>query len=54
MPLELTPGANYLREHAIPNFFFHLNHVYALLRHNGVGLGKRDYLGAMTYDPPKS
>ena len=42
-------GADYFIEHVVPNFFFHLTHVYALLRHNGVGLGKRDYLGPLTY-----
>jgi hypothetical protein len=45
-------GADYLVEHALPNFYFHLAHVYAILRHNGVGLGKRDYLGALSYRAP--
>jgi len=44
-------GANYFLEHGQPNFYFHLTHCYAILRHNGVGIGKRDYLGAMTYNP---
>jgi hypothetical protein len=39
-------------EHAVPNFYFHLTHVYALLRHNGVPLGKRDFLGALTQRTP--
>jgi len=43
-------GANYFLEHALPNFYFHLTHVYALLRHNGVSLGKRDYLGSLTFN----
>ena len=47
-------GANYFLEHGQPNFYFHLTHAYAILRHNGVSLGKRDYLGALTYDAPKS
>lgn len=42
-------GADYFIEHAVPNFFFHLTHAYAILRHNGVPLGKRDYLGALTF-----
>jgi len=46
---KMMTGENYLLEHALPNFFFHTNHVYAILRHNGVSLGKRDYLGTMTY-----
>lgn len=36
---------NYLQFYAIPNFFFHVNAAYAILRHAGVELGKRDYLG---------
>jgi hypothetical protein len=44
-------GADYFVEHALPNFYFHLNHAYAILRHNGVKIGKRDYLGALTQRP---
>lgn len=40
---------NYFAEHAQPNFFFHLTSAYAILRHSGVDVGKRDYLGAMTW-----
>ena len=47
-------GANYLMEHVMPNFFFHASHVYAILRHNGVNVGKKDYLGKLTQDPPKA
>lgn len=39
----------YFVEHALPNFFFHLSMAYAILRHNGVPVGKKDYLGAITY-----
>lgn len=45
-------GADYFLEHAVPNFFFHLTHAYAILRHNGVSLGKRDYLGALSLRAP--
>lgn len=38
-------GHDYFLEHGLPNFYFHLAHCYALLRHNGVPIGKRDYLG---------
>ncbi len=41
-------GRDYLVEMALPNFYFHVTHAYAILRHNGVPLGKRDYLGALT------
>ena len=43
-------GANYFLEHALPNFYFHLTTAYAILRHNGVVVGKRDYLGPLTYE----
>jgi hypothetical protein len=43
-PLVLK-GEAYLKHYALPNFFFHVTTTYALLRHNGVELGKSDYLG---------
>ncbi|HVK91440.1 MAG TPA: DUF1993 domain-containing protein [Mycoplana sp.] len=44
--LEVTfTGANYLLEFALPNFYFHVTTAYDILRHNGVEIGKRDYLG---------
>ncbi len=41
-------GADYFVEYAVPNFYFHLTHAYAILRHNGVEVGKRDYLGSLS------
>jgi hypothetical protein len=38
-------GADYLVEMAQPNFFFHVTTAYAILRHNGVDVGKMDYIG---------
>ncbi|HYQ40189.1 MAG TPA: DUF1993 domain-containing protein [Pseudomonas sp.] len=38
-------GQTYLLEFALPNFFFHLTTAYGILRHNGVEIGKADYLG---------
>jgi len=49
---KVMTGADYFLEHAQPNFFFHVSHTYAILRHNGVALGKRDYLGAITFRTP--
>jgi hypothetical protein len=53
VPLPFLPGGNkgalgldYFARFAQPNFFFHVAHVYAILRHNGVPLGKLDYIGA--------
>jgi hypothetical protein len=38
-------GEYYLKHFVLPNFFFHATTLYALLRHNGVELGKADFLG---------
>ena len=40
-------GVEYVIEYALPNFFFHVTTAYDLLRHNGVDVGKRDYVGAL-------
>jgi len=40
-------GQVFLEHFSLPNFFFHATTTYALLRHNGVELGKMDYLGAI-------
>jgi uncharacterized protein len=42
-------GEEFLWQHAIPNFFFHMTTAYAILRHNGVEVGKKDYLGEMPF-----
>jgi len=39
-------GQSYLLTYGLPQFFFHVTTAYALLRHNGVEIGKRDYMGA--------
>lgn len=49
---KVMTGADYFTEHVTPNFFFHLTHAYAILRHNGVPLGKRDYLGTLSQRLP--
>ena len=45
-------GEDYLLEYAMPNFFFHLTHTYAILRHNGLDLGKKDYVGQLSLRAP--
>lgn len=40
-------GLPYLAHMALPNFFFHATTAYDILRHNGVELGKRDFIGAI-------
>ena len=39
-------GMQFLMGHAIPNFYFHVTTTYNILRHNGVEIGKRDFLGS--------
>lgn len=38
-------GLDYVNQRAMPNFFFHVTTAYAILRHNGVPVGKSDYIG---------
>jgi hypothetical protein len=38
-------GIDYLNNMAMPNFYFHCTTAYAILRHNGVPVGKRDFVG---------
>jgi hypothetical protein len=40
-------GQSYLNGWALPNFYFHYSAAYNILRHNGVGVGKAEYLGVM-------
>ena len=40
-------GLDYLLTFALPNFYFHVTTTYAILRHNGVEIGKGDFLGAV-------
>jgi uncharacterized protein len=44
-PGHYLDGHNYLIQHAVPNFFFHVTTAYSILRFLGVELGKADYLG---------
>lgn len=38
-------GQSYLLNYGVPQFFFHVTTAYAILRHNGIEVGKRDYMG---------
>jgi uncharacterized protein len=40
-------GSDYLNHFVLPNFYFHLTAAYAILRHCGVDIGKRDFMGAI-------
>jgi hypothetical protein len=46
---KVMSGADYFTEHAVPNFYFHLTTAYSILRHNGVNVGKKDYLGQLSF-----
>jgi len=46
---KVMTGADYLIERQIPNVYFHTSMLYAILRHNGVDVGKADFIGQVTY-----
>lgn len=54
VPIGFMPGKaiaswNFLVEMAIPNFYFHTTVAYEILRHNGVEIGKSDFLGHLDF-----
>lgn len=48
MPGKGMKSEDYIAEMALPNFYFHCCMAYAILRHNGVPVGKIDYIGGLT------
>jgi len=42
-------GDEYVQQHALPNVYFHIMTAYSILRHNGVNVGKNDYLGELPF-----
>lgn len=46
-------GHEYFIQHTMPNFYFHMTVAYEILRHNGLDIGKKDYLGQMPFRMPK-
>jgi hypothetical protein len=42
-------GTEFVMQHALPNIYFHITTAYSILRHNGVDIGKKDYLGEMPF-----
>ena len=44
---KVLSTADYLNEMALPNFYFHVTTAYAILRHNGVPLGKMNFIGSL-------
>ena len=45
-PKQFT-GRNYLQQFIIPNLYFHTTAAYLILRHNGVDIGKADFIGPL-------
>ncbi len=43
-------GETYMHRISVPNFYFHVTTAYAILRHNGVVLGKADFVGVRTWE----
>ena len=50
-PGQLISGRDYVRQMQLPNFYFHSSTAYAILRHNGVELGKADFWGPIDFVP---
>lgn len=48
-PGKVLAAPTYLLQMAVPNFYFHISMLYALLRHNGVDVGKMDFLGSINW-----
>lgn len=46
---EYLTGEDFVQHHALPNIYFHITTAYSILRHNGVEIGKKDYLGKMPF-----
>lgn len=49
---KVMSGHEYFHEYVVPNFFFHATHTYAIMRHAGVSLGKKDFLGQLSLKAP--
>jgi hypothetical protein len=49
MPGKVLSGRDYVTDFALANYFFHLTTAYSILRHNGVDLGKTDYIGSLPF-----
>jgi uncharacterized protein len=47
--LRRFKGQNYLINFALPNFYFHVTTAYAILRHCGIDIGKRDFIGLANF-----
>lgn len=48
-PGKGVKGTAFLTEFGLPNFYFHLTTAYGILRHNGVDIGKADFIGSVSF-----
>ena len=46
---KFLSGNEFAMQQAIPNFYFHMTTAYAILRNNGMDIGKKDYLGELNW-----
>ncbi len=46
---KYVTGEEFLWQHLLPNLYFHVTTAYAIIRHSGVEIGKKDYLGPIPY-----
>lgn len=46
---QYLTGFEFVQQHALPNIYFHITTAYSILRHNGVEVGKKDFLGPMPF-----
>jgi hypothetical protein len=49
IPGKYLTGFEYITEMVLPNFYFHITTAYSILRHNGVVIGKADYIGELNF-----
>ncbi|MBP9698338.1 MAG: DUF1993 domain-containing protein [Candidatus Moranbacteria bacterium] len=52
-PGKALSGLEYVNAQGLPNFYFHLTTAYSILRHNGMNIGKADYMGQVAFHDEK-
>lgn len=52
-PGKALTGFEYMNTQGLANFYFHLTTAYSILRHNGMNIGKSDYMGALPFHDEK-
>ena len=52
-PGKMLTGLEYVNSLGLANFYFHMTTAYSILRHNGINIGKADYMGAVEFHDEK-